>query len=443
MKITHLNGACEIIESNDVKILLDPWLVDGEYYGSWCAYPPLDNFDFTSLDDIDYIYISHIHPDHLSRLTLEKLNKDIPVLIHNFSEKFVKRNIESLGFKTIELDSDKITHLKNGVNIDILSAGYCNPEFCSKSFGCGKMEVNYTSTTIDTLCVISDNDYSVLNVNDCPYPVARYTIDKVLDKYKTIDFLITGYTGASAYPQCFDNYSNKEKIEKGNAQKNYYFESGLNFINHIKPKYFMPHAGTYVLGGSLVDVEKYRAVNDIYDTYLEYNKLSTSNGILLNTNESFNLISKKQSKPYKHFDLIERDNYLSEVLSNKKYNFELDEEPTLKELKVLSLKAYERFNNKRKDLKLSSDTNIYVYLNDVDAVKFSFDGKIYDVCQPDVIKDKSYISFKVNPKLLKKLLMGPRYSHWNNAEIGCHIRYYRKPDEYERGVYYCMNYFHA
>ena len=46
MKITHLNGACEIIQANGIKILTDPWLVDGEYYGSWYMYPPLPNFDF-------------------------------------------------------------------------------------------------------------------------------------------------------------------------------------------------------------------------------------------------------------------------------------------------------------------------------------------------------------------------------------------------------------
>ena len=187
MKITHLNGACELIESNGIKILIDPWLVDGEYYGSWCAYPSLKDFNFNILNNVDYIYISNIHPDHLSKPTLKKLNKDIPVLIHNFSEKFVKRNIESLGFKTIELDSNKKTLLKNNTYIDIFSAGYCNPELCHKSFGCGKMETNYTSTTIDTLCVISNENYNILNVNDCPYSVAKYAIKEVLNKYNNIN----------------------------------------------------------------------------------------------------------------------------------------------------------------------------------------------------------------------------------------------------------------
>ena len=98
MKITHLNGACELIEANGVKILTDPWLVDGEYYGAWCVYPPINDFNMSSLDGVDYIYISHIHPDHLSPLTLQRLNKHIPVLIHKFPTQFVKLNIERLGF---------------------------------------------------------------------------------------------------------------------------------------------------------------------------------------------------------------------------------------------------------------------------------------------------------------------------------------------------------
>jgi len=41
------------------------------------------------------------------------------------------------------------------------------------------------------------------------------------------------------------------------------------------------------------------------------------------------------------------------------------------------------------------------------------------------------------------LLMGPRYAHWNNAEIGSHLNFYRKPDTFERNVHGSMNYFHC
>tara|TARA_A100001515_G_scaffold49613_1_gene39200 strand:+ start:1563 stop:2897 length:1335 start_codon:yes stop_codon:yes gene_type:complete len=443
MIITHLNGACEIIISNGVKILTDPWLVDGEYYGSWCTYPSVDDFDFSSLDDIDYIFISHIHPDHLSKLTLEKLNKNIPVLIHKFPTKFVKFNIEKLGFKVIELESNTRTHLENNVHINIIPAGFCNPALCSKSFGCGKMEVNFTSTTIDTLCVIDDGEYSILNVNDCPYEIAKHAIDKVKEQYNKIDLLVTGYTGASAFPHCFENYSDDEKVQKAKLQKQYYYESGLNFINHVAPKYFMPHAGTYVLGGELVEMEQYRAVNDILETKNQYNSdnLVDAEGFLLNMNESFDLETGKQTKPYKHFDNESKNKYLQEVLKYKTYEYEKDDKPTESHLKMLCSNAFERFEAKRKELNLFSDTLIYIPLTDECIAQLSFNGKGISFVYNSEPKD-NFIMFKVKPKLLARLLKGPRYGHWNNAEIGCHINFYRSPDVYERGIHYCMNFLH-
>ena len=59
------------------KLLMDPWLTDGEYYGAWSHFPYFD-FD-KNLDEINSynaIYISHIHPDHCSEDTLIKINKN-------------------------------------------------------------------------------------------------------------------------------------------------------------------------------------------------------------------------------------------------------------------------------------------------------------------------------------------------------------------------------
>ena len=92
MKIRKLGSATIILESSDVKLICDPWLTDGIYYGSWCNYPPIpiEKYD---LEGIDYIYVSHIHPDHFDPGTFEHLNKDIPVLIHKYHKQFLKMNI--------------------------------------------------------------------------------------------------------------------------------------------------------------------------------------------------------------------------------------------------------------------------------------------------------------------------------------------------------------
>ena len=71
---------------------MDPWFINGEYYGSWYHTHDID-VDLDFINSATHVYISHIHPDHFSRKSLEKLNKNIPVLIHSYASKFLKFNI--------------------------------------------------------------------------------------------------------------------------------------------------------------------------------------------------------------------------------------------------------------------------------------------------------------------------------------------------------------
>ena len=56
---------------------------------------------------------------------------------------------------------------------------------------------------------------------------------------------------------------------------------------------------------------------------------------------------------------------------------------------------------------------------------------------------KKYVLYKTDIRLLKRLLMGPKYAHWNNAEIGSHLTFYRKPNIFEKKIYQSMCYFHS
>ena len=64
------------------------------------------------------------------------------------------------------------------------------------------------------------------------------------------------------------------------------------------------------------------------------------------------------------------------------------------------------------------------------------------ISKKDFKSDTKFVCYKTDKRLLKKLLQGPRYAHWNNAEIGSHIRFYRNPNVFEREVYMAMCFFH-
>jgi UDP-MurNAc hydroxylase len=102
MRVTYLTSAAILVESGAVDILCDPWLVDGAYYGSWAHYPPPD-FVPEDFDDVDYIYTSHVHPDHFHPETLERMDNDIPVLMHDYRWDYLADAVEELGFEAIEL----------------------------------------------------------------------------------------------------------------------------------------------------------------------------------------------------------------------------------------------------------------------------------------------------------------------------------------------------
>ena len=140
MKLTFLTSASVIIEDSNTKILTDPWFIDGEFYGSWAHYPPLD-FSPKDYNNVDYIYISHIHPDHFSKKTLELMDKSIPIIIRDYRTKFLRDNIERLGFEVIEIKHNEKRHLKNNLSINILAASssYSNSSLDSTSISASRL----------------------------------------------------------------------------------------------------------------------------------------------------------------------------------------------------------------------------------------------------------------------------------------------------------------
>lgn len=70
MKIHFVGHACIVAECADTSILMDPWLFGKIFNDSWSLLPE-PNFDEAMLDKIDYIWLSHEHPDHCHFPTLD------------------------------------------------------------------------------------------------------------------------------------------------------------------------------------------------------------------------------------------------------------------------------------------------------------------------------------------------------------------------------------
>jgi len=118
--------------------------------------------------------------------------------------------------------------------------------------------------------------------------------------------------------------------------------------------------------------------------------------------------------------------------------------PAYEEISRLVPQAYERLERKRRAVGFASKTSIFLSLGDGTALQVSLNGGGYGCVSEEVVKHQDgFVFFQTDPRLLLWLLKGPGHAQWGNTEIGSHIQYLRRPNIYERGLYYVLASFHA
>lgn len=146
-KLEFVTHASFILDSNGVRIMNDPWLFGSAFNEGWrliCDY----RFDMERFEKIDYIWVSHEHPDHFSPPVLksipENYRKDITFLYQATKDGKVIDFCKSIGFQTQELPHERPIALKNGLHVT-----------------CGNVPF------FDSWILYDCGDDRILNINDC------------------------------------------------------------------------------------------------------------------------------------------------------------------------------------------------------------------------------------------------------------------------------------
>ena len=66
MKVTFLGHAGLFVETRHGSILCDPWF-NPAFFASWVPFPDNPELDPATFGRPDYLYVSHVHRDHLDR----------------------------------------------------------------------------------------------------------------------------------------------------------------------------------------------------------------------------------------------------------------------------------------------------------------------------------------------------------------------------------------
>jgi UDP-MurNAc hydroxylase len=221
VRITYFGQACTLIEVAGKKILTDPWLTEGAYFGTWFHTHLLADADITPEtfpNDVDCIFLSHEHQDHVDPETLRHFSPDVPILICRFVTPKFRYYLQSLGFK-------KIVEIPAGQTIAL------SQEVKATIFG----SAEYTN---DSALLLEGEDCRVLNETDCKlsYTDLQYIGSQGID----IGFYM--FSGANWYPVMYD-YPDDVQRELVSRRRQSLLRSFVHRVKVTKPKIAVPAAG--------------------------------------------------------------------------------------------------------------------------------------------------------------------------------------------------------
>ena len=177
--ISLINHASILVSNGNKSILTDPWYFGDVFDGGWNLLFENNIHDLENiLKKVDYIWISHEHPDHFSVQFFNKFDtliksKNIKILFQETRDKRVVNFLKKQGYS--------VTELKDGEKY--------------------KIDKNYNIITqkydfYDSALILQIDNFKIFNLNDCPMNEEREIL-KFKKKYGTCDFLLSQFSYAA------------------------------------------------------------------------------------------------------------------------------------------------------------------------------------------------------------------------------------------------------
>lgn len=219
MDIEYVTHASFKLDNGNKTLLVDPFYFFDEFLGSFiCHFPPRE-LTPESLGRINYLYSSHIHPDHCHPQTLEKIRNQVEQVVLPNERNALVELYANAGFTSPRI-------LKNGETISIDD---------------GINITAYWDGTVDTALVVEMDGCTILHQNDCR--LSPSTLKTIASRHK-IDFAFLLYTSAqSLFPFILDRP--RDELEALAQER----EMGLlnyqvSCVEILKPRVVVPYSMT-------------------------------------------------------------------------------------------------------------------------------------------------------------------------------------------------------
>ncbi|HEY0520775.1 MAG TPA: Rieske 2Fe-2S domain-containing protein [Ilumatobacteraceae bacterium] len=224
MRATSVGHAGILIDTADGSILCDPWFLPA-FLGSWFVFPRNDQLSDDLMERIEhpsYLYISHLHADHLDEPWLANhVGRATTVLIPGYPTHELERRIRDLGFANIvrTVDGEEMA-----LGRDLRIAIHVETSITDGPGG-------------DSALVVSDGTGRLVNQNDC-----RTDDLDALRAHGPVDLHWLQYSGAIWYPMVYDEPPERMR-ELVDAKVNSQFRRAMRYVEAVGARAVVPSAG--------------------------------------------------------------------------------------------------------------------------------------------------------------------------------------------------------
>ena len=304
LNIRYISHACIQLSGEFGSLITDPWILNEPIYAftTW-KYPPAIIPPEKIVNDVDYIYISHPHEDHLHIPSIDKFPRNIQVLLPEYADysslraQTVERTFRELGFYNIQkIRPWQTILLGNKTPFTIIPA--CKMKYWDWE---------------NSGFVLEHRDCKILNMNDCPSDPELYA--EVDRRFGEIDLGFVQYSGVSMFPGRYR--MPKEDMREASAKRKHSWIQQKNMIELLRVKRIAPFAGDFAwLNDNLYHCNwANRATPKLFENFVHenYPEKNIEVVIMYPTDEW-----TRQDGLIRNHHEIDWDNYLDEIAQVKK-----------------------------------------------------------------------------------------------------------------------------
>ena len=232
--------------------MCDPWIGAADD-NAWLSFPFVNEAaEIIEGYAPNFVYVSHLHPDHHDQKTLKHLKPDTAILIKKYKDNRLHNKLASQGFTNI-IDVEPWTSLTLGNDLEIVIV---------PAFSMVNRDIEPTiSYDIDTSILIRCLKTGQVFYNNVDNPAGVKPLNIVREFSqklwkKDVDTACLPLGAASEYPQCFINIDRDEAAARVIAES---LEDLPERISALGINTLFIAGGTYVIRGKYTALNQYIA----------------------------------------------------------------------------------------------------------------------------------------------------------------------------------------